>query len=218
MLAFTRLCFYKSVFLVGLFYFSVSGAYAVTMLTIPGSFSPPGISGTFPDTAEFSWIKHRFPSNAGYFSWNFGGGTDGGIIFDQPQAFREMTDVFVMFNQPAGFFSINSGLSIGPDKTIDMSNLRMTQGGNIIDIGSGSGFDTLVPYFDDFSLRSPDQNGWSMDVSGAYHLFYNTRGTCAGCEMTIHLYGSAVVPVPAALWLFGSGLLGLAGFVRRYKV
>jgi hypothetical protein len=25
----------------------------------------------------------------------------------------------------------------------------------------------------------------------------------------------AVVPVPAALWLFGSGLIGLVGFVRK---
>jgi len=25
------------------------------------------------------------------------------------------------------------------------------------------------------------------------------------------------VPVPAAVWLFGSGLLGLAGFARRRK-
>ena len=30
--------------------------------------------------------------------------------------------------------------------------------------------------------------------------------------------GQAVVPVPAALWLFGSGLLGLIGIARRKKV
>ena len=31
-------------------------------------------------------------------------------------------------------------------------------------------------------------------------------------------FGQAVVPVPAALWLFGSGLLGLIGIARRKKV
>jgi hypothetical protein len=30
--------------------------------------------------------------------------------------------------------------------------------------------------------------------------------------------GPQVVPVPAAVWLFGSGLLGLVGVARRKKV
>ena len=30
-------------------------------------------------------------------------------------------------------------------------------------------------------------------------------------------FGQAVVPVPAAVWLFGSGLLGLIGIARRKK-
>ena len=30
-------------------------------------------------------------------------------------------------------------------------------------------------------------------------------------------FGQAAVPVPAALWLFGSGLLGLIGIARRKK-
>ena len=29
--------------------------------------------------------------------------------------------------------------------------------------------------------------------------------------------GAAAIPVPAALWLFGSGLLGLVGIARRKK-
>jgi len=214
MVVFTRLCFYRSLMCFVFLYFTVPGVQAVTVLTLPGSFEPPGIIGTFPDTSEFSWIKQRFPTSTGYFSWNFGGGTDGGMIFDQSQAFGEMTDVFIMFNQRAGFYSVNDGLSIDPDNTIDMSNLRMRQANNIIDVGSGSGYETLVPYFVDFSLRADNQNGWSIDVNGMYHLFYNTRGTCIDCELTIHMYGS-VVPVPAAIWLFASGLLGLASFARR---
>jgi hypothetical protein len=30
-------------------------------------------------------------------------------------------------------------------------------------------------------------------------------------------FGGTVVPVPAAVWLFGSGLLGLVGVARRKK-
>lgn len=190
-------------------------AQAISMLTLPGSFEPPGIIGTFSDTSEFSWIKHRFPANEGYFSWNFGGGSEGGVIFGESQLYTEMTDVFVMFNQGTGFYSVNDGISIGLNNTIDMSNLRMRHAGIVIDIGSGSGYDTLVPYLDDISLLGVNQNGWSMDGTGSYHLFYNTRGTCIDCEMTIHLYGSAVVPVPASVWLFASGLIGLAGFTHK---
>lgn len=48
----------------------------------------------------------------------------------------------------------------------------------------------------------------------------------AGWTAQWHLQGNnslvytapAAVPVPAAVWLFGSGVLGLAGFVRRKKV
>jgi len=34
----------------------------------------------------------------------------------------------------------------------------------------------------------------------------------------ITAYQASVVPVPAAIWLFGSGLIGLVGFTRRKKV
>jgi hypothetical protein len=30
--------------------------------------------------------------------------------------------------------------------------------------------------------------------------------------------GAAIVPLPAAVWLFGSGLLGLIGMARRKNV
>jgi len=31
-------------------------------------------------------------------------------------------------------------------------------------------------------------------------------------------YGASAVPLPAAAWLFGSGLLGLTGMARRKQV
>lgn len=39
--------------------------------------------------------------------------------------------------------------------------------------------------------------------------------TLTGTEIEISVDTSAVVPLPAAVWLFGSGLLGLAAFARR---
>ena len=45
---------------------------------------------------------------------------------------------------------------------------------------------------------------WNVDVDEDWH----------GIQIGI---GSSVVPVPAAVWLFGSGLIGLIGIARRKK-
>lgn len=42
--------------------------------------------------------------------------------------------------------------------------------------------------------------------------------TGGGSTATISSYQPAVVPVPAAVWLFGSGLLGLIGVAQRRRV
>jgi len=201
---------------ISLFFIFIAQAKSAT-LTIPGEFSPPGIIGGYPADAGFSWISHQFPDNAEYFSWQLGGGSDGGIIFDQSQAFTAMTDTTIMFNQPTGFFSVNSGISINQNMTIDMSNLRLFHGGTIFDVGSGAGagFDALIPLISDINSLTANQNGWAIDEFGNYELFYNTRGICDGCTMQVYLSGVSVVPVPAAVWLFGSGLIGLMGFARR---
>lgn len=38
-----------------------------------------------------------------------------------------------------------------------------------------------------------------------------------GSGNSLHVTGVSVVPVPAAIWLFGTGLLGLAGLARRRR-
>jgi hypothetical protein len=38
------------------------------------------------------------------------------------------------------------------------------------------------------------------------------KGSTLGMDLRIQL---TAVPVPAAVWLFGSGLIGLVGFARR---
>lgn len=77
-----------------------------------------------------------------------------------------------------------------------------------------------------------DDYAWFMDNSGeADYIQINQNGTVqiadfdlATSEFYSHDPGSnitwlvvrpAVVPVPAAIWLFGSGLIGLVGFARR---
>ena len=55
--------------------------------------------------------------------------------------------------------------------------------------------------------RYSDSGTWS----NTFGVFANSRGSLA-----LNLSGEiATVPVPAAVWLFGSGLLGLVGMARR---
>lgn len=68
-----------------------------------------------------------------------------------------------------------------------------------------------------FILATNNNNaGWTADVasgcsaqSGACTVLF-ADGTVLSVDTQV-----AAVPVPAAMWLFGSGLLGLAGIVRK---
>ena len=51
------------------------------------------------------------------------------------------------------------------------------------------------------------------DTGGDFTLTLNRSGQAFSFSSS----ASVVVPVPAAVWLFGSGVLGLVGIVRRKK-
>jgi hypothetical protein len=61
------------------------------------------------------------------------------------------------------------------------------------------------------------------DASGGVSLLFKADcGAAANCRLTALIdnvvIDTATVPVPAAVWLFGSGLLGLVGVARKKKV
>jgi hypothetical protein len=91
------------------------------------------------------------------------------------------------------FLPVNNFFTVG-GWTLDLSTLNVIQQSvgvlNLSGVGvlSGNGFDATNV---DWSLSSQSTTSYSMTVS------------------------NAVVPVPAAAWLFGSGLLGLVGIARR---
>ena len=59
--------------------------------------------------------------------------------------------------------------------------------------------------------------GDAFTLDYASHVPLGDASGFGGVGYTLHLEGtvSSVVPVPAAVWLFGSGLLGLVGVARR---
>jgi len=106
--------------------------------------------------------------------------------------------------------------SSGNTATLDFSGWTWTWNGLNVDMGSGAwegGVDGVA------SVTC----GVDCSEGDTYTLDYSATAAgepgFAGVRYNLHLVGTigAAVPVPAAVWLFGSGLIGLAGFARRRK-
>ena len=66
-----------------------------------------------------------------------------------------------------------------------------------------------------YQITDGDTSGsWDLDALCTNDGACNNGGNAAALS---HSAGYSVVPVPAAAWLFGSGLIGLVGFARRKK-
>ena len=65
---------------------------------------------------------------------------------------------------------------------------------------------------------SPFSDSWDAANRGTIGAACTTNGGTINCKAeTSHISVYGVVPIPAAVWLFGSGLLGLIGIARRKK-
>jgi hypothetical protein len=100
-----------------------------------------------------------------------------------------------------GYFNFNSGIkAFGIDVTTDETS-TMTVGG---DISYSMGLLANTPQF--FGVISTD---YFDNVT-----FDSSSGPLVGFDSLS--YGKNVVPIPAAFWLFGSGLMGLLGLRKKF--
>ena len=143
-------------------------------------------------------------------------GVDGGILLGQDQILGGIDSEWGFFGAP-GYHFQNSSLSISSDNgmgdvTLSMSGWTVNWNGG--DINMGEGADAIVTC------------GADCGVGDTFTLDYNAvvpSGGFEGVAYLLHLSGTigtgtvaaSDVPVPAAVWLFGSGLLGLVGVARR---
>ena len=119
-----------------------------------------------------------------------------------------------------GMFGSNSAIDLltatGNTATLDFTGLAWDWNG-VDDIG------LYAPTFGDTGIATvtcavdcSNGDAYMLDYSG--HIPPGGSSGLGGEEVIIHLEGTiSAVPIPAAAWLFSSGLLGLIGMARRKK-
>ena len=128
-----------------------------------------------------------------------------------------VSDIWEFFGG-TGMDYLTSPMVDNGDGTVDMSGWTVTwngiaaipMGGDSANFAGDTGLGALVC--------------GSCNVGDAFTLDYTAHvplgdaSGFGGVGYTLHLEGTvAPIPVPAAVWLFGSGLLGLVGVARRKK-
>ncbi len=107
---------------------------------------------------------------------------------------------------------------LGEGNGFDNLRFRIFQEGNTVLDQNFATLASALTYFDDGVI---DLGAWSSGLVGDLDLTFQLDVVASAVNDGFHLNLVAgvtgVVPVPPAVWLFGSGLLGLVGIARRKK-
>ena len=143
-------------------------------------------------------------------------GTDGGIVLGSVQEPGDIDAEWEWFGA-LGSHTQAGTLSIASDDGAGNVTLDMT-GWNIVWNGGDINLDWRDTHYSTITCGNTCENGDTFILD--YDNFYLAAGGFPSLELyTLHLSGTiSAVPAPAAVWLFGSGLIGLIGLARRKKV
>ena len=147
---------------------------------------------------------------------------DGIILVDWNGSFD--MPLHIEWNAEGLFNAIDTGLQAGD--VLSGSTLYHDSNGNgIQDAGElGTDIFSATPYSDLLTSSSlTHTSGGSAPMAGTINSLGLTDAPFQGIKgyfdigtgNSIHIISVSAVPVPAAAWLFGSGLLGLIGVARR---
>ena len=117
------------------------------------------------------------------------------------------------FNGNTGMHTVNSAITDNGDGTLDFSGWGVNWGLN----GPSGADGPTIPMGGDATITC-DTAACADGESYVLDMAVHVPAAFTSVPYTIHLEGTiSAVPVPAAAWLFGSGLVGLAGVARRRR-
>ena len=186
-----------------------------------------GGGGTYSTALDGNVGGFRFGNiNPGTYNktvgWTGDAGTGTIVAGGGANATGSFTTGFIFSSTPFVPFTFGSGVNADIDGANNLTFSSLDWGGNF---QAGTGTDFFLP---------PDAGtlnvNWVVDTANANeklvsfqwsHLITTAEdpsGNFVGFDARWIVEGTAtVVPVPAAVWLFGSGILGLAGIARRRR-
>ena len=163
----------------------------------------PGTTAITDDVRDFAAGTWALSSTDTFFFSNWT--ATSGEVFDTPGTYRFAAGDNCGFPNSAGceyVVDLLPGYTLGhiffnwgSTTNIDVINIWDADG-NSVDI-DGDGI-----------------QGWGM-IDGAFIGFNANFTVDPGAPVGTYAGAASVIPVPAAVWLFGSGLLGLVGVARR---
>ena len=164
---------------------------------------------------------------------NFGNSTTGKVTDGERRMF--MWSLTTCALSGCGLRSFSSGDYISLSQSLDMSSVDSITFDIELDPTGSSNYQSFMEaavYIDSIEVWSSQAGGMHQDISidtilltGIHALDFRIQAIGSGSDtQSDHLYidnirvnPASVVPVPAAFWLFGSGLVGLIGIARRKK-
>ena len=173
-----------------------------------GTYPDACVVAAYPDGNYFAVDNDGSGAFEGYEHVGITAGTDGGIVLGAVQGVGDIDAAWDYFSG-TGFHTQSGTLSIASDDGAGNVRLDMT-GWTIIwndeDINLIQGLPAMITCSADCS----DGDTYILEY------FASVPTTGPSVPYKLHLSGTiSAVPVPAAVWLFGSGLLGLIGLARR---
>ena len=149
-------------------------------------------------------------------------GVDGGVVLGELQILNEIEQSWSFLGVPSSGHYTTSPITVvndlGLTKELDFSAWAFGRGDGLdFPLGGNAGLgDTGLASLTCESIECA--NGEHFILSYVAHLPSDFGDGYDEMLYELHLQGTiSAVPVPAAVWLFGSGLLSLIGYSRRKK-
>ncbi len=147
-------------------------------------------------------------------------GMDGGLIIGRTQSAGQIDELVTSFGNTVAHettSSVNLFNDLGATKELDFTGWNMSWNGSLISLsGDAANFSVDTGLATITCATTACANGDSYILNYAAHIPIGDPSGLGGFAYTLYLEGTiSAVPVPAAVWLFGSGLFALMGFARR---